>query len=370
MSRSTTGPTYLHAIATATPEHGYSQEAVGAWMAELAADERQRRLLKALYRASGIATRHTVIPGFGRDFFTRDPHGALVEPGTGARNAIYAREARPLARAAGEALLASRPEFHRDTISHVVTASCTGFVNPGLDYFLVRDLGLSAATARYHLGFMGCYAAFPALRLATQICQAEPTACVLVLCLELCSLHLQLDAREDQLLANALFADGAAAALVSARPPRPGETALRLERFASALVPEGEAAMAWTIGDRGFDIALSSYVPKLLGTNIAGVVDELLAAADVRSIDAWAIHPGGKAILDQVERALGLHPAQLAPSRRVLRDFGNMSSATILFVLHELLRAPADAPQRICAMAFGPGLTVELALLTRPPDER
>jgi len=360
---------YLHAIATATPEHAYAQEAVGLWMQELASDDRQRRLLKALYRASGINSRHTVIPEFGRDFFGRDNHGALIEPGTGARNAIYTREAKQLGLKAGRRLLEQLPEIAPGDITHVVTASCTGFFNPGLDYFLVRDLGLPAATERYHLGFMGCYAAFPALRMAAQFCQANPRANVLVLCLELCSLHIQLGDREDQLLANALFADGAAAALVSARPPAAGRPALQLERFATALVPEGEADMTWSIGDRGFNIALSSYVPKILGANIAGVVDGLLAAAGHPrgEIDSWAIHPGGKSILDQIERSLALRPDQLAPSRRVLRDFGNMSSATILFVLRDLLADPDGAGRRICSMAFGPGLTVELALLAQPP---
>jgi predicted naringenin-chalcone synthase len=262
-------------------------------------------------------------------------------------------------------LLAQLPELAPGDITHVVTASCTGFFNPGLDYFLVRDLGLPATAERYHLGFMGCYAAFPALRMAAQFCAANPQACVLVLCLELCSLHIRLDDREDQLLANALFADGAAAALVSAHPPAGGRPALRLERFASALVPEGEADMAWTIGDRGFDIALSSYVPKLLGANIAKVVDGLLAEAGCRrdEIATWAVHPGGKSILDQIEHALALRPEQLAASRLVLRDYGNMSSATSLFVLRELLADPRSDGSRICSMAFGPGLTVELALL-------
>ncbi|NJC87219.1 MAG: type III polyketide synthase [Desulfuromonas sp.] len=362
---------YLHEIAIATPEHLYRQEEVSLWMQELAGDDRQRRLLKALYRASGITTRHTVIPEFGRGFFGRDAHGALVEPGTGARNAIYARESRRLGRQAGEALLAARPDFLPDTITHVVTVSCTGFVNPGLDYFLVRDLGLPAATERYHLGFMGCYAAFPALRMAAQFCRADPNARVLVLCLELCSLHIQLGAREDQLLANALFADGAAAALVSSTPPPPGRTALRLDHFTSNLVPEGEAAMAWSIGDHGFDIALSSYVPRILGANINPVVSELLATGghSPDDIAIWAVHPGGKAILDQLERSLGLRPEQLAPSRGVLRDFGNMSSATILFVLHDLLMAPTDRPRHIFSMAFGPGLTVEQALLTQLPGK-
>lgn len=358
---------YLHAIATATPEHPYRQEEIGRWMQELAADERQRRLLKALYRASGIATRHTVIPEFGHGFFGRDPQGTLVEPGTAVRNAIYAREAKRLGLKVGKLLLDQLPAITPGNITHVVTASCTGFFNPGLDYFLIRDLGLPAATERYHLGFMGCYAAFPALRMAARFCQANPRANVLVLCLELCSLHIQLGDREDQLLANALFADGAAAALVSACPPAAGRPALRLEHFASALIPEGEADMTWSIGDHGFDIALSSYVPKILGANIAGVVDGALGDAGLTrgEIDIWAVHPGGKSILDQVERSLSLRPEQLAPSRRVLRDFGNMSSATILFVLRELLTSPSGHDRRIFSMAFGPGLTVELALLAQ-----
>lgn len=358
---------YLHRIATATPDQVYLQQDIGSWMQELAGNERQRRLLKALYRSSGITTRHTCIPGFGRDFFARGEQGELVEPGTGARNAIYIQEAKELALRAGRQLFEQIPEVNTSEISHLITVSCTGFFNPGIDYFLIRDLGLPAATERYHLGFMGCYAAFPALRMAAQFCAANPQARVLVLCLELCSLHIQFGEREDQLLANSLFADGAAAALVSARPPLPGHRALSLDRFVSTLVPEGEADMAWSIGDRGFDIALSGYVPRILGANIAGLVEPLLAenGQTLAEIDLWAIHPGGKAILDQIERALALRPEQVAAARRILRDFGNMSSATILFVLRELLTEPVTADGRICSMAFGPGLTVEMALMTQ-----
>lgn len=355
----------IHAIATAVPENAYEQKQVGAWMQELTDDEQQRRILRALYRASGIGTRHSVIPGFGRDFFTMGD-GRIGEPGTGERKAIYARESKRLALAAGRALLEQATDYAPDDITHVITVSCTGFVNPGIDYHLVRELGLNSATERFHLGFMGCYAAFPALRMAAQFCRANPEAVVLVLCLELCSLHIQLGGREDQLLANALFADGAAAALVSARPPQSGAPALALEQFRSALVPDGESDMAWSIGDRGFDIALSSYVPKILGANIAGVVDELLHPTGRQrdQVDAWAVHPGGKSILDQVGRALELKPEHLEASRAILHDFGNMSSATILFVLRRMLeRQPGD--KSLCAMAFGPGLTVELALLQR-----
>jgi len=362
---------HLHAIATATPEHHYTQESISCWMQNRATDDRQRRLLRVLYRTSGISTRYTVIPKFGAEFYGRDTHGALVEPGTGARNTIYACESRRLAKTAGEALLAMRPEFAPSEITHVVTASCTGFVNPGLDYFLVRDLGLPTTTERYHLGFMGCYAAFPALRMAAQFCRADPNACVLVVCLELCSLHLKFSDRDDQLLANALFADGAAAALVSARSPAPGTSSLQLECFASTLVSDSEADMAWAIGDHGFDIALSSYVPKILGANIAEVVDDMLTANGCNRAEVanWAVHPGGKAILDQVERALALRPEQIALSRQVLHDYGNMSSATILFVLRELLQQPGSEARRICSMAFGPGLAVELALMSQLPGK-
>ncbi|TYO99097.1 putative naringenin-chalcone synthase [Geothermobacter ehrlichii] len=355
----------IHAIATATPEIAYDQQEVGAWMQDRTDDPRQRRILKALYRTSGIQTRHSVIPGFGRDFFIRDTDGQLQEPTTGARNAIYSREARQLGLQAGRQLLEKAKGFAPEQVTHVVTASCTGFFNPGLDYFLVRELGLPATVERYHLGFMGCYAAFPALRMAAQFCQADPQAVVLVLCLELCSLHIQLGGREDQLLANALFADGAAAALVSTRPPQPGQTVLALEAFRSALVPDGEADMAWSIGDRGFDIALSSYVPKILGANIAAVVDDLLrnSGSNREQIGDWAIHPGGKSIIDQVARALELQPEQIAAPRAVLRDFGNMSSATVLFVLQQLLDGERSDRPQICSMAFGPGLTVELGLL-------
>jgi len=248
--------------------------------------------------------------------------------------------------------------------------SCTGFYNPGPDYYIVRELGMSDATQRYHLGFMGCYAAFPALRMAAQFCQADPSAVVLVMCLELCTLHLQLTGAEDNLLANSLFADGAAAAIVSAREPAPGSAAYRLEGFRSALVASGEQDMTWRIGDQGFDIALSSYVPKIIGANIRELVGPALAAEGLAlpDIDTWAVHPGGKSIIDQVQRSLGLSAEQVGASREVLRRCGNMSSATILFVLEEILgRASGKSPERVCAVAFGPGLTVEMATLAALP---
>jgi predicted naringenin-chalcone synthase len=252
-------------------------------------------------------------------------------------------------------------------VTHVITTTCTGFSSPGPDYHIVREVGMRPSTQRYALGFMGCYAALPALRMAWQFCQADPSAVVLVVSVELCSLHLHFEDGMDSLLANALFADGAAAAIVSAREPCAGRSAYRLDSFASALIPGAEKDMAWRIGDKGFEITLSTYVPDVIGANIRSLIEPTLAASGllVKDIGRWAVHPGGKAILDKVQNELQLTPGQTQASRDVLHRYGNMSSATSLFVLKELLDAgPLEAADgRVCAIAFGPGLTVESAIL-------
>jgi predicted naringenin-chalcone synthase len=362
---------WIHRIDTLLPDFSFAQEEAMAKMQEWARDDRERRLVRAVYRNSGIERRHSVLRNYDGDgegaFFRRGADGCLRGPGTAVRNDLFSAESREMSVALARKVLENSPGFLPADVTHVVTVSCTGFYNPGPDYYIVRELGLSGATQRYHLGFMGCYAAFPALRMAAQFCEADPGAVVLVMCLELCTLHLQLTGSEDNLLANSLFADGAAAAVVSSRKPGPGTRAYRIGGFRSALVPAGEQDMAWRIGDQGFDIALSSYVPKIIGGNIRGLVGPALEAEGISlpDIDTWAVHPGGKAIIDQVQRSLGLSAEQVGPSREVLRRCGNMSSATILFVLEEILRRPAGKPlERVCAVAFGPGLTVETAVLT------
>lgn len=361
---------WIHRIETLLPEFSFSQEEASAKMQEWARDEREKRLIRAIYRSSGIERRHAVVKNFdGGDpgsFFRAGPDGSLAGPGTAARNDIFASESRPLSVALAKKILDNCPGIGADDVTHVITVSCTGFYNPGPDYYIVRELGMSPRTQRYHLGFMGCYAAFPALRMAAQFCQADPKAVVLVQCLELCSLHVRLSGTEDMILANSLFADGAAASIVSAREPSPGRSAYRIDGFCSTLVPDGEKDMAWRIGDHGFDIALSSYVPKIIGANLREFVEPSLAASGVPigGVDLWAVHPGGKSIIDQVQRSLDLRPEQVRASREVLRRYGNMSSVSILFVLAEILDQPAGAgEEKVCAVAFGPGLTVEMALL-------
>lgn len=341
-----------------------------------------RRIVATAFGESGIDTRHTVLEELTRapredgepPVFFDAASGELLLPGTKARNDVYAQHARRLYVEAGRGALAGSG-IAADRITHVVTVSCTGFYAPGPDFEVARDLGLPAGVQRYHLGFMGCYAAMPALRLATQLCRADPHAAVLVISVELCTLHLRASDDPDTIVATSLFADGAAAAIVTSCPPPPTARALELDRFATRITPEGEGDMAWRIGDHGFEIGLSMAVPSIIGEHVIGAVEPLFAherellgaledGASGDAIAHWAVHPGGRSILDRVQSSLRLSDDQLAPPRAVLRRYGNMSSATVMFVMRHILESAAADGDRVVAMAFGPGLTVESALLT------
>lgn len=366
---------YLRAVETAVPATVLHQAAVRDLLASQPGRSRLAvRRLRAAFDASGIDTRHTVLseldglPSAGEPVHYDARSGSLLMPSTAVRNAAYTREAPPLFLAAAKQALGAVPGIALEDVSHVVTVSCTGFFAPGPDYLLVRQLGLQPTVQRFHIGFMGCHGAFPALRLADAVCRSDPGAVVLVVCAELCSLHSHASDDLDAILASSLFADGAAAAVLTGRPPDPGEDCVQLTGLAGTLTAEGEADMAWTIGDQGFDMVLSGYVPRIVAAELPAALVPLLGDRGPTGIDRWAVHPGGRAVLDKVQASLGLLPEQLAPSREVLRRYGNMSSATVLFVLQELLRQPSTAPEgreQICALAFGPGLTVETALLTR-----
>ncbi len=351
-------------IGTAVPAYEYD----AATSAELALSllppaSRVGPMLRRVYRNSGIERRRSVLPDFGAE-----PHRRLLfpessdfrpEPSTARRNAVYTVEAPALAKSAVASLL-EKGDLGLEGVSHLVTASCTGFSAPGWDYELLRDLPLPATTARYNIGFMGCFAAFPALRLADHIVRSEPGARVLVVALELCSLHYAIDASPDALVANALFADGAAAALVTGDGSMStrGRPSFAIGPFASRVLPGTADEMAWTIGETGFGMKLSSGVAKSLGKVASDLVGGFGDPAGVRH---WAVHPGGRAILDAFESALALPGEALAHSRAVLREHGNMSSPTVLFVLERLL-AEARAG-KVFASAFGPGLTAETCLL-------
>ena len=332
-----------------------------------------QRLIRAAFDASAIDHRNTVLtdlvaaatgvenpdPALGASLAGAD--GTILSASTGARNDAYIRLAPALfATAAAQAL--AEGGVAPDEVTHVVTVSCTGMFAPGPDFRLVKDLGLPKDVERYHIGFMGCAAALPGLRAASRICDAQPDAVVLVAAAELCTLHIRSSEDPQQIVAASVFADGAAAAVV-ARRPRGAGPRLELERFGTVLTTEGESDMVWTIGDEGFNMVLTAEVPRIIGREIRHAVESFLGA-DVP--DLWAVHPGGRSVLDRIESGLSLGPQALEASRSVLRRQGNMSSATILFILRDLLHdetVPEGA--RVAALAFGPGLTVESALLTR-----
>jgi predicted naringenin-chalcone synthase len=349
---------YIHSIETKVPPFVYQQSEIEEMFQSRIEDRKIRMLLRRSLRGSGIETRHSVCEGF----FSGELFDDQGRASTADRNRIYARESRKLAGELGRKLLGNSPTFSAGDITHVVFASCTGFVNPGPDYHLIEDLGLRSDVQRFVLGFMGCYAAVPALRMAKHICESDPEANVLVMCLELCSLHLHVEASYDSVLANSLFADGAAAALVSSRKPfEEAVCGAELGKFYTEIIPEGEVDMSWEIGDQGFDLVLSNRVPEMIESRVGQIVKSI---APPDSIDQWAIHPGGKGIVDKVEAAVPVAPEKLIVSRDVMRRYGNMASATVLFVIKELLEE-ANSGDQMLSVAFGPGLTVEAGMLRK-----
>jgi len=361
----------LHAIQTWTPPAVYTRDEAAAQVEAQFENERCRRILRHIHRHSDIDTRHSAVGVFGQAdpaaLFHDRGDGRWSNPGTGDRNKAFIEVSKTACVELARKTLDSAPGFAAADITHVITASCTGFYTPGPDYQMIRGLGLSPEVERFHLGFMGCYAAFSALRMARTLCLADPEAVVLIQCLELCSLHLQLETENEEALVSAsLFADGAGCALVSSRPPARGQCGYELQSLACTLTPAGEDCMAWEIGNHGYEIVLSAYVPRILGDNIRNALLPCLRKLgwELPDIAFWAAHPGGKAVLDQISKALDLAPDALDIARRVLRNYGNMSSATIFFLLQEGLKE-IDAGPRTAAMAFGPGLTVEMALMER-----
>lgn len=363
---------YLCAIGTANPPHRIPQARIADFMAAaLQFGPAETRRLRALYRASGIQQRYSVLPDYAATsgefaFFPNTP-GLEPFPSIGPRMLQYRQHALPLAVAAVRACLAQLSEtIAPRSITHLVVVSCTGMYAPGLDIELVEALGLSPHVQRTCVNFMGCYAAFNALKLADTFCRANAQARVLVVCVELCTLHFQKRTDNDDLISNALFGDGAAAAYVQAQPRTRGPS-LALQAFHCALEPAGRADMAWHINDFGFEMTLSSYIPQLIKQGIGRLTEDLLAHLPVRlpDIQLFAIHPGGRRILEAIEQALALPASANRFAYQVLREHGNMSSATVLFVLSELLRSltPAQTEASVLSFAFGPGLTLEAMLL-------
>src|SRR5699024_1702530 len=293
---------------------------------------RGNRLASPAFAPSGIEHRYSALtdwegsPDEGEPVFFEAGTGRFLNPTTGARNRVYEREATRLYTQVAREALAAADGIEAADVTHVITVSCTGFFAPGPDYRIVRDLDLDPSVQRYHLGFMGCYAALPALRQAQTICRADPEAVVIVASVELCTLHVRTSNDPDTIVGSSLFADGAAGAVITGKELPATSALLRIDHFETVLTPVDEEAMAWNIGDNGFEMVLGTYVPHIIDEHITGALapllahDPSLAERPYREIPHWAIHPGGRSILDKVEAKLALEAAQLVPARETLRD--------------------------------------------------
>jgi len=360
-------------FSTKIPEQTILQTEAARLAQGLGVSQRWNRMLPALYRKSGVRRRSSVLLGpehedvLSRQSFYRvatpaDPLG----PTTAERMQAYeAHAGQLLHRAASEVVADLRGG--RESITHLVTVSCTGFCAPGIDYQLIESLGLSPNVERVHVGFMGCHGLINGIRVATAIVQADPRARVLVGAVELCSLHQQYSEDSEQLVASALFSDGAACLLVEAGEDE-AEAAAQpgweiVSSFSCRLSQTAEL-MAWKIGNHGFQMTLSPRIPSVIEAELYQPLTDWLAQQQMstRDIRGWAVHPGGPRVIDAVGEALGLESAQLQPSREVLSEFGNMSSPTVLFIL-ERLNPPVELGEYAVMLGFGPGLQVEALLL-------
>ncbi|QEH36814.1 Alpha-pyrone synthesis polyketide synthase-like Pks18 [Aquisphaera giovannonii] len=360
--------TVIAGIGTALPPHRISQEDAALIARKYACESpSQERLFAALYRRAGVEGRGCVVldrsdgPLEGRQTFYGE-----AAPSTLERMRRYEAEAGPLGLLAAKAAL-DAAGIPPGRVTHLITVSCSGFHAPGLDVTLIGHLPLRAEAARTHVGFMGCHGALNGLRVADAFLRADPDACVLLCALELCSLHHQYGWDAERIVSNSLFADGAAAVVAVPEAASAGvaraSRRLRLVASGSTLIADSEDAMSWRIGDHGFQMTLSNRVPDLIGTHLRPWLESWLArhGLDLASVGSWAVHPGGPRILSAVAEALGLGHDALGVSQRVLAEHGNMSSPTILFILDRLARAGAPGP--CVALAFGPGLAVEAAIL-------
>lgn len=356
----------LHSIGTATPAGTLSQDAAADFaQARCCTDERQRALLRRIYRNSDVERRGSVLllPGNGvagsEAFYPPAASPDDRGPTTAVRLRRYKEEAGPLAAEACRAALADGA-VDTAAITHLVTVSCTGLMSPGLDAELVRQLGLPSDVGRLNLGFMGCHGALNGLRTASALAQSSPDARVLLCCAELCSLHFRYGWEPQKIVANALFADGAGAALIG--PEDDGAGHWHLVETASRLVSESDA-MTWQIGDHGFEMTLSREVPELIRASLGEWLDGWLArhGLSVGDVAHWAIHPGGPRIIQAVTECLSLPDEAGRASTAVLAEHGNMSSPTVLFILQRLQTQNATGP--CVVMGFGPGLSLEAALL-------
>jgi predicted naringenin-chalcone synthase len=369
--------TTVRAIATQVPQHSIAQEDA-LHIAKLRNQPRaaQEYWMRAIYNKSGVGERYSVLleqppshltlPEHRQSFYADKSSAQDLGPTTSQRMQQYNQHAPHLATQVCETAL-YQADIKPSEITHLITVSCTGFVAPGFDIKVIQNLQLPNDIARTHIGFMGCHGAMNALRVADHIVRANSKAKVLICAVELCSLHYQYDFQPDQIIANALFADGAAAVCITASdqetdPVNPTPS-LQLLSNGSYLFPDTLEAMTWQVRDHGFAMTLSPHVPELIQAQLKPWLEKWLNSNghSLNDIIHWAIHPGGPKILDAVLNSLELAHEKAETSREVLRCFGNMSSPTSFFVLRAI--QTQNVKGKCVMLGFGPGLAVETALL-------
>lgn len=357
---------YIAAIETSVPEYSHSQNGFAEFYSNSTDDDDIKRKINIISSKTGIQNRYSVLKDYSlapEDFEFYAKNASLTpEPGLTKRMGIFKEEAVKLSLKAIHKI----PEFEtvKKTITHLITVTCTGLFAPGLDIQLVNELQLSPSINRSSINFMGCNAAILALKQADSICKSNGNAKVLIVCTELCTLHFQKDYSDDYIISNQLFADGCAAVLVTADPTAFSNNALiKINDFHSLLLHKGYNDMAWQLSETGFKMNLTTYVSDLINGNIKNMLNEVNVHPD--TIDFWAVHPGGKKIIDEFCNALNLDKDKLSASYDVLKNYGNMSSPTVLFVLKQVLDKNQNIQKgkSIFTAAFGPGLSIETVSL-------
>jgi len=357
-------------IGTAVPKYSAKQSAILEFMKTAYNDDTASRKLNILFHNSGIQTRYSVLPDFGNkqsqnNFFNVNQQ----VPNVTQRLTVFKENAASLAIAAIKVAFQKLNTNIADAeITHLITVSCTGIYAPGLGSELIEQLDLPNDIFHTAINFMGCNAAYPALNLADMITKTDDNAKVLIVCVELCTLHFQAVDNNDNLLANTIFGDGAAAVVVISdkAAKKNHQSGLSISGFYSLLLNKGKSLMGWNITPVNFEMVLDSGIPEFIGNEVNEIVRKASEKLKINpsAIDKWAIHPGGKKILDSIKKQMQLSDSNMQYSYKVLSDYGNMSSPTILFVLNEIMQAEHAAGETLFSIGFGPGLSIETALLS------
>lgn len=357
----------IFAVSGVVPPYAFKQEEIANKFTEIfSLDKEKQEFINRIYQNSSIANRYSVVNDFHKPRDEWEFWGSeypKIVPGMSTRNQRYKEEAPLLAEKAARQVL-ERWGGSTSRITHIISVSCTGMIAPGIEYDLMQNLGLSPTINRLGINFMGCFGAFKGLSVAQAFAQANPDARILLVCTELCSLHLQANLDPETLMANAIFSDGSAAAIVGGHR-FPGEKPLwEMHHTHSLGFENSKDKMYWEAGDLGFQMGLCRTVPVYIKRHMKEFTRGLLSIGIEADQCDWAIHPGGASILQAVEKALNLKTDQTQSSWNILNNFGNMSSATFLFVLDELSKQTHSRPWT-AGVGFGPGLSVEGILLRR-----